>query len=81
VKVEQSRDVYNHSTVINQYNVVNNNTVINEGVDPQNLGLGSREELRKVRLDDVGNPKKTGAYSESGQLPEGFSAITASAAD
>ncbi len=58
VKVDQARDVYNHSTVINQYNVVNNNTVINEGVDPQNLGLGSRKELRKVRLDDVGNPKK-----------------------
>ena len=49
-RVEQ---VYNDSTVINNYIVGDNNTIINEGISRDRITRGTESEVRQVRLTDV----------------------------
>lgn len=51
-----SHQIYQNSSVINNYVVGNNNTIINNGIDPTQIQKHSRSEIRKVQLADVGSP-------------------------
>jgi hypothetical protein len=51
-----SQRIYQKSSVINNYVVGNNNTIINNGIDPSQVQKYSRSEVRKVQLADVGSP-------------------------
>lgn len=55
--------IYNGSTVINNYVVGNNNTIINNGIDQGHIASNSRSEVRKVRLADVNAPSGAGAVA------------------
>lgn len=48
---------YNNSTVINNYVVGNNNTIINGGIAPDKI---SRGEIRKMQLADASSPNGVG---------------------
>lgn len=52
---------YNGSTVINNYVVGNNNTIINNGIDPAHIAPHARNEIRKVQLADVNSPSAAGS--------------------
>lgn len=58
--------IYNNSTVINNYVVGNNNTIINNGIDPAQIAPHSRNEIRKMQLADVSSPA-----ARAGGLPRG----------
>ena len=66
----QASQVYNNSTVINNYVVGNNNTVINGGIDPGHISKASRSEIRKVQLTDTESPRAAGKMQGS-NLPSG----------
>lgn len=53
--------IFNNSTVINNYIVGNNNTIINNGIDPAHISSISRSEIRKVQLTDTGSPSSAGS--------------------
>lgn len=53
VSRERAEVVYQRSTVINNYIVGNNNTVINEGIGRDQIASAARSEVRKVSLRDV----------------------------
>ncbi|MBL9174915.1 MAG: hypothetical protein JNL10_15360, partial [Verrucomicrobiales bacterium] len=53
--------IYNGSSVINNYVVGNNNTIINNGIDPGHIAPHSRSEIRKVQLTDATSPNAAGA--------------------
>ena len=55
--------IYNGSTVINNYVVGNNNTIINNGIDPSHIAPHSRSEIRKVRLTDTSSPNLAGSMA------------------
>lgn len=48
----QVTQIYNHTTIINNY-VVNNNTVINQGIKPEHVAAVTHTEVRKVAIRDV----------------------------
>jgi hypothetical protein len=58
---ERADVVYKRSTVINNYIVGNNNTVINEGIGREKVALAARSEVKKVSLRDV-NPRPNSTF-------------------
>ena len=54
-RIAETQQVYNDSTVVNNYIVGDNNTIINEGISRDRLTRGNRDEIKKVALNDVGN--------------------------
>ncbi|MGA1235589.1 MAG: DUF6600 domain-containing protein [Limisphaerales bacterium] len=50
---------YGDTTVINNYVVGNNNTIINNGIGTETISRASRTEIRKVRVADSRNDKST----------------------
>jgi hypothetical protein len=58
---ERAEVVYKRSTVINNYIVGNNNTVINEGIGREKVALAARSEVKKVSLRDV-NPRPNSTF-------------------
>ncbi|MDX1951730.1 MAG: DUF6600 domain-containing protein [Verrucomicrobiota bacterium] len=53
VPYHQNNTIYKDSTVINNYIVGNNNTIINEGISRDTIATASRTEIRKVSIRDV----------------------------
>ena len=47
------RKIYDNSTVINNYVINSNNTVINKGIDHRQIAKVSRTEIRKVSVRDM----------------------------
>lgn len=45
--------IYNNSTVVNNYIVGNNNTIINEGISRDELAKSTRSEIRRVSVKDT----------------------------
>ena len=62
--------VYNHTTVINNYIVNNNNTVINQGIRPEQVAAATHSEVRKVAIRDVPAPAAAAAASRGGARAE-----------
>jgi len=56
--------IYNNSTVINNYVVGNNNTVINGGIHPDKI---SRGEIRKMQLSEASSPAGAGVGGTRGR--------------
>jgi hypothetical protein len=58
--------IYNHSTVINNYYISGNKTVINEGVGREHIATASHREVQKVSLHDVAtaNPGTKGDHMD-----------------
>ncbi len=56
----QVNQVYQNSTVINNYVTGNNNTVVNGGIAPTTINQHTRSEIRKVALADVASPSQAG---------------------
>lgn len=54
VPPHQANQVYNNSTVINNYVNGNNNTVINRGISPDRVREHTRTEVRTVNIRDAG---------------------------
>ena len=52
VSGSHSRNIYNNSTVINNY-YVNNNTIINEGIGRDTVAKATRSEVTKVAIRDL----------------------------
>ncbi|MHB9007420.1 MAG: DUF6600 domain-containing protein [Limisphaerales bacterium] len=50
---QEATTIYNNSTVINNVIYGNNNTIVNQGVAPTRVEQASRQEVPKVRLQDV----------------------------
>ncbi|HAB16130.1 MAG TPA: hypothetical protein DCE44_06745, partial [Verrucomicrobiales bacterium] len=66
-RVEQ---LYKDSTVINNYIVGNNNTIINNGIDPANIQKHSRSEIRKVQLADAPSSTAAGGLAAATARPD-----------
>lgn len=65
----QAVQVFKDSTVINNYIVGNNNTIINGGINPGDIQKHSRSEVRKVQLADAASPGAAlGRPNQTGQL-------------
>jgi len=58
---ESVRVIYNRSTVINNYIVHNNTTIINEGVGRQRIEVATKQPVQKVAIHEW--PKNTTAIS------------------
>ncbi|MFZ9855034.1 MAG: DUF6600 domain-containing protein [Limisphaerales bacterium] len=56
----QVNEVYQNSTVINNYVTGNNNTIVNGGIAPTTITQHTRSEIRKVALTDVASPSQAG---------------------
>lgn len=65
----QVTQIYNHTTVINNY-VVNNNTVINQGIRPEQVAAATHTEVHKVAIRDVSAPSAAVAASRGGTRGE-----------
>ena len=65
----QVTQIYNHTTVINNY-VVNNNTVINQGIRPEQVASATHTEVHKVAIRDVSAPSAAVAASRGGTRSE-----------
>ena len=50
---KETRQVFNDSTVVNNYIVGDNNTIINKGVSRDRVAGGNFSEIRKIALRDV----------------------------
>ncbi len=69
VSRSQAVQIYKDSTVINNYVVGNNNTIINGGINPGDVQKHSRNEIRKVQLADAASPGTAlGRPGQAGQL-------------
>lgn len=66
----QSREIYNDSTVINNYIVGDNNTIVNEGIGRERIAAGNGEEIRRVRLDDVADSGRSADRGRRGNRDE-----------
>lgn len=53
VPTHQTVNIYKDSTVVNNYIVGNNNTIINEGISRDHISRASRTEIQKVNIRDV----------------------------
>jgi len=53
VDQRQGAQIYNNSTVINNYVVGNNNTIINEGISRDEIAKSTRSEIRRVSVKDT----------------------------
>lgn len=56
----QVNQIYQNSTVINNYVSGNNNTIVNGGIAPTTITQHTRGEIRKVALADVASPSQAG---------------------
>lgn len=70
VPPQHASQVYNNSTVINNYGRGNNNTVINRGISPEHVRAYSRTEVRIVHIrDQVANgPAASGSNGMAARL-------------
>jgi hypothetical protein len=50
---DKKREVYNQTTIINNYNTENNHVVINNGITPKRIAAGNTQEIQRVPLKEV----------------------------
>jgi len=68
VPPQHASQVYNNSTVINNYGRGNNNTVINRGISPEHVRAYSRTEVRIVHIrDQVANGPRNERLERDGR--------------
>lgn len=60
--------IINNTTVVNNY-IQNNNTVINGGLDKGLVERRSRSEVRKVAIQDAGQPSEASRLVQQGDRP------------
>ena len=54
VEPAQVTQIFNHTTVINNYNInVNNHTVINHGIEVQNISRAAHTDIHQVSIHDL----------------------------
>ncbi|MCS1408493.1 MAG: hypothetical protein M2R45_01668 [Verrucomicrobia subdivision 3 bacterium] len=66
----QAKQVFNNSTVINNYIVGDNNTIINEGISCDRLASGNTSEVRRVPLRDVADARHATENPRTGNQGE-----------
>jgi hypothetical protein len=57
-------NIYNNSTVVNNYIVGNNNTIVNEGIGRNRIASHTRTEIQKVAIRDVAVTPQAGTKPE-----------------
>ncbi len=77
----RSEQVYNDSTVINNYIVGDNNTIINEGISRDRVNRGTDSEVRQVRLADVGDSSRAADRRRNGNQEEAIPVYRPKVAD
>jgi hypothetical protein len=60
VPTDRTRPIYRNSTVVNNYIVGNNNTIINNGVGRDYVATHTRSEIPRVRVQDAAAATTTG---------------------
>ena len=58
VASNQVQQVFNNSTVVNNYIVGDNNTIVNQGISRDVISNGNPTSIRKVVLRDIGDSKQ-----------------------
>jgi hypothetical protein len=60
VPTEKTVNIYKDSTVVNNYIVGNNNTIVNGGISRDRIASHSRTEIPRVRIQEVSSPVPPG---------------------
>ena len=77
----RTEQVYNDSTVINNYIVGDNNTIINEGISRDRINRGTASEVRRVRLADVADSGRAADSRRNGNQGESIPVYRPKVAD
>jgi hypothetical protein len=81
VNGNRTEQVYNDSTVINNYIVGDNNTIINEGISRDRVNRGTDSEVRRVALADVADSGQAADSRRNGNTGEAISVYRPKVAD
>ena len=77
----RTEQVYNDSTVINNYIVGDNNTIINEGISRDRITRGNESEVRRVALTDVADSGRAADNRRNGNTDEAIAVYRPKVAD
>ncbi len=58
------REVYNQTTIVNNYFVGRNNTIVNGGISAERLPAATRNQIRKVEIHDQVDARPSGSRLE-----------------